>query len=261
MCGIVGILGHHEVAPLILESLKRSSTAATTARASPRCTRAASTAAARWASSSTCRPPRRDPLAGRSGIGHTRWATHGAPSVRNAHPHRAGRVSVVHNGIIENFRELREELAARASPRIRHLIPRPSPSSPPLPLRVAPPPRSAAKTLAPPPRRLRLPSLRGRGRPPDRRPARARPSPSATATARCRRPPTGHRPRPLTGPDHLSRGKGDGAVVHRSGHDPRTSRGRSPTAPPSASRSTPPAWTRAATATSWPRRSPSSPPG
>ncbi len=114
MCGIVGILGSHEVAPLLVESLKRleyrgydSAGIATVDEAGTLDRRRAVGKLYNLSDLLV-----HDPLRGRAGIGHTRWATHGAPTVANAHPHQAGPVAVVHNGIIENFRELREELRA-----------------------------------------------------------------------------------------------------------------------------------------------------
>ena len=112
MCGIVGVLGNHEAAPLLVEALKRleyrgydSAGIATVNQGKLDRRRAVG----KLVNLSDLLV--HEPLAGKAGIGHTRWATHGAPSVLNAHPHQAGPVSVVHNGIIENFRELRAELA------------------------------------------------------------------------------------------------------------------------------------------------------
>lgn len=114
MCGIVGVLGSHEVAPILVEALKRleyrgydSAGIATVNKGTLDRRRAVG----KLVNLSDLLV--HDPLAGTSGIGHTRWATHGAPSVTNAHPHTSGPVAVVHNGIIENFRALREELAAK----------------------------------------------------------------------------------------------------------------------------------------------------
>ncbi|WP_339763194.1 glutamine--fructose-6-phosphate transaminase (isomerizing) [uncultured Sulfitobacter sp.] len=113
MCGIVGVLGQHEAAPILVEALKRleyrgydSAGIATVNDGHLERRRAVG----KLVNLSDLLV--HEPLAGKSGIGHTRWATHGAPSVTNAHPHQAGPVAVVHNGIIENFRELRTELAA-----------------------------------------------------------------------------------------------------------------------------------------------------
>jgi glucosamine--fructose-6-phosphate aminotransferase (isomerizing) len=113
MCGIVGILGGHEAAPQLLEALKRleyrgyDSAGIATVNAGRLDRRRATGKLVNLADLLV-----HAPLAGKAGIGHTRWATHGAPTELNAHPHRSGPVAVVHNGIIENFRALREELTA-----------------------------------------------------------------------------------------------------------------------------------------------------
>ncbi len=113
MCGIVGILGKHEVAPIIVEALKRleyrgyDSAGIATVNSDGTLDRRRAMGKLINLSDALVH----DPLAGKSGIGHTRWATHGEPSVTNAHPHQTADVAVVHNGIIENFAELRADLA------------------------------------------------------------------------------------------------------------------------------------------------------
>lgn len=113
MCGIVGVLGHHEAAPLLVEALKRleyrgyDSAGIATVNHGVLDRRRAVGKLVNLSDLLV-----HHPLAGKSGIGHTRWATHGAATTQNAHPHASGPVAVVHNGIIENFRELRAELTA-----------------------------------------------------------------------------------------------------------------------------------------------------
>ena len=113
MCGIVGVIGSRPASPLILESLGRleyrgydSAGIATLVNGAIHRRRTEGKLGNLAADLG------REPLAGTTGIGHTRWATHGAPTKNNAHPHGTARVSLVHNGIIENHAVLRAELEA-----------------------------------------------------------------------------------------------------------------------------------------------------
>ena len=111
MCGIVGILAQRQVEPLLLDGLRRleyrgydSAGIATLANGHIEYRRAEGKL------ENLATRLKTEPLPGNCGIGHTRWATHGRPTEHNAHPHVTDKVAVVHNGIIENYRELREEL-------------------------------------------------------------------------------------------------------------------------------------------------------
>ncbi|MBS1027690.1 glutamine--fructose-6-phosphate transaminase (isomerizing) [Gluconobacter albidus] len=115
MCGICGIVGHKPASPIAFEALRRleyrgydsAGIATLTASGDIERRRAAGKL------DNLERVLKEHPLHGTTAIGHTRWATHGAPTENNAHPHEAGRVAIVHNGIIENFSVLKEELEAK----------------------------------------------------------------------------------------------------------------------------------------------------
>ncbi|MFT9364167.1 MAG: glutamine--fructose-6-phosphate transaminase (isomerizing) [Gluconobacter sp.] len=115
MCGICGIVGHKPASPIAFEALRRleyrgydsAGIATLTASGDIERRRAAGKL------DNLERVLKEHPLHGTTAIGHTRWATHGAPTENNAHPHEAGRVAIVHNGIIENFAALKEELEAK----------------------------------------------------------------------------------------------------------------------------------------------------
>ncbi len=111
MCGIIGIVGKTDAAPRILSGLERlayrgydSAGIATVVGAHIHRTRAPGKL------ENLGRKLKDAPLPGRTGIGHTRWATHGGPTETNAHPHATSRVAVVHNGIIENYADLKSKL-------------------------------------------------------------------------------------------------------------------------------------------------------
>jgi glutamine---fructose-6-phosphate transaminase (isomerizing) len=117
MCGIVGVLGKGPVAELLVDALKRLEyrgydSAGVATLENGRIDRRRAQGKLRNLEELL----KVQPLHGDTGIGHTRWATHGRPSEENAHPHMTDDVAIVHNGIIENFRELKAELMTEGAP-------------------------------------------------------------------------------------------------------------------------------------------------
>src|SRR3954465_13335009 len=111
MCGILGMVGREEVPPRLLQGLRRLEYRGYDSAGI--CTIVDGRLERRRAEGKLDKLAgelREHPLAGTVGIAHTRWATHGAPTLGNAHPHIVDGVALVHNGIIENFRPLREEM-------------------------------------------------------------------------------------------------------------------------------------------------------
>ena len=127
MCGIVGYVGHRPALPVVVEALRRMEyrgydsagvavlDGAGTSRVEKKEGKLANLEAELTAAGGGGFP-------GTTGIGHTRWATHGRPSDRNAHPHVSGDVAIVHNGIIENFAPLRGARGRRGRSGVRHRL-------------------------------------------------------------------------------------------------------------------------------------------
>ncbi|MGB8631072.1 MAG: glutamine--fructose-6-phosphate transaminase (isomerizing) [Xanthobacteraceae bacterium] len=116
MCGIIGIIGQEPAAPQLIDALKRLEyrgydSAGVATLEDGRLTRRRAEGKLKNLESRLAQ----EPLQGTIGIGHTRWATHGRPTENNAHPHAAEKLAVVHNGIIENFSELRRELEKKGA--------------------------------------------------------------------------------------------------------------------------------------------------
>src|SRR5271154_6607955 len=116
MRGIIGIIGREPAAPPLIEALKRleyrgTDSAGVATLDHGQLTRRRAEGKLKNLENRLLR----EPLAGTIGIGHTRWATHGRPTENNAHPHATEKLAVVHNGIIENFAELRHELEAKGA--------------------------------------------------------------------------------------------------------------------------------------------------